>query len=116
MIYPVFPLFITLIFTYVSDVNGIYSTIDNFIVSNLLNICVNKYYTVNDIDNMSDHLPLCVYINLPVNIMYFSDSLLLRGCNMISLQTSSTLLNVQFNLVRRNGITISPHVRVGRNM
>ena len=24
---------------------------------------------------MFDHLPLCMYINLPVNIMYFSDSL-----------------------------------------
>ena len=30
--------------------------------------------TVNDIDNMSDHLPLCMYIYLPVNIMYFNDS------------------------------------------
>ena len=35
---------------------------------------MNKYCTVNDIYNMSDHLPLCMYINLPVNIMYFSDS------------------------------------------
>ena len=45
-------------FTYVSDVNGTYSTINHFIISNSLNICVNNYCTVNDIDNMSDHLPL----------------------------------------------------------
>ena len=62
-------------FTYVSDINCIYSTIDHFIISNSLNTCVNKYCTVNDIDIMSDHLPLCMYINLPVNIMYFNDSI-----------------------------------------
>ena len=44
-------------FTYVSDVNGTYSTIDHFITSNSLNTCVDNYCTVNDIDNMSDHLP-----------------------------------------------------------
>ena len=57
-------------FTYVSDVNGTYSTTDHFIIYNSLNTCVNNYCTVNDIDNMSDHLPLCMYIHLPVNIMY----------------------------------------------
>ena len=31
---------------------------------------------------------------------------------MISLQPSSMRKNVQFNLLRLNGITISPHVRV----
>ena len=35
---------------------------------------MNNYCTVNDIDNMSDHLPLCMDIHLPVNIMYFTDS------------------------------------------
>ena len=54
-----------------SDVNGTYSTIYHFIISNSLNTCVNNYCTVNDIDTMSDHLPLCMYIHLPVNIMYF---------------------------------------------
>ena len=58
-------------FTYVSDVNGTYSTIDHFIVSNSLNTGVNNYCIVNNIDNMSDHLPLCMYSHLPVNIMYF---------------------------------------------
>ena len=62
-------------FTYVSDVNGTYSTIDHFIIYNSLNTCVNNHCTVNDIDNMSDHLPLCMDIHLPVNIMYFNDSI-----------------------------------------
>ena len=44
------------------------------IISNSLNTCVNNYCTVNDIDNMSDHLPLCMDIHLPVNIMHFNDS------------------------------------------
>ena len=61
-------------FTYVSDVNGTYSTIYNFIIYNSPNTCVNNYCTVNDIDNMSDHLPLCMYINIPVNIIYFNHS------------------------------------------
>ena len=36
-------------------------------ISSFTKCCVNKYCNVNDIDNMSDHLPLCMYINLPVN-------------------------------------------------
>ena len=60
--------------TYVSNVNGTYSTIDHFIISNSLSTCVKNYCTVNDIDNISDHLHLCMYIHLPVNIMYFNDT------------------------------------------
>ena len=36
-------------FTYVSDVNSTYSTIDHFIISNSLNTCVN---------NFSQHIPI----------------------------------------------------------
>ena len=56
-----------------TDVNGVHSIIYHFIISNSLNVCVNKYCTVNYMDNMSDHLPLCMYINLRVNINYSSD-------------------------------------------
>ena len=39
---------------------------------------VNKYCTVDDIDNMSDHLPLhvhvCMYNDLPVNYLQFTET------------------------------------------
>ena len=60
-------------FTYESDANGARYTIDDFIISDSLINCVNKYITFNDVDNMSHHLPLCMYINLPINMMYVHD-------------------------------------------
>ena len=68
-----------------NDVSGTYFTIDHFIISNSLNTCVNNYCTVNDIDNMSDHLPLGMYINLPVNIMF------LMTLNILCLNPSGPL-------------------------
>ena len=45
------------------------SIIDYFVLSPELTSRVNKYCTVDDIDNVSDHLPLCMYIDLPVNCL-----------------------------------------------
>ena len=61
-------------FTYINHATGSRSNIDHFIVSESLTDCINKYTIINDVDNMSDHLPVCIHVNLPVNNMYFSDT------------------------------------------
>ena len=60
-------------FTYESDANGDWTNIDRFVISDSLIICVNRYSNLNNVDTMLDHLPLCVYINLPINIVYVHD-------------------------------------------
>ena len=61
-------------YTFRSDMNSATSTIDHFVLSPELASRVNKYCTVDDIDNMSDHLPLCMYIDLPVNCLQFTET------------------------------------------
>ena len=61
-------------YTFRSDMNSASSTIDHFVLSPELASRVNKYCTVDDIDNMSDHLPLCMYIDLPVNCLQFTET------------------------------------------
>ena len=58
--------FLPIDFTYVSDINGVYSIIDQFIVYNSQNACLNTLCTVNDVDcNISDHLLyVCIFIFL----------------------------------------------------
>ena len=50
------------------------SLLDHFIVSGTVCDNVNKYCTVNDIDNMSDHLPIVMHMSLPVNSTFYSDA------------------------------------------
>ena len=40
--------------------------IDHFLISAQLDNCANKLYVINDIENQSDHLSLCMSITLPV--------------------------------------------------
>ena len=42
------------------------SLFDHFFISAQLDTCVNKLCVINDIENQSDHLPLCMSITLPV--------------------------------------------------
>ena len=78
-------------YTYCNDAINSRSLIDHFIVSDSLCDNVNKYCTMDDVDNMSDHLPIvmqkaypakckhgfvpCQYTNhsLPVNSTFYSD-------------------------------------------
>ena len=61
-------------YTFRSDMNSATSTIDHFALSPELASRVNKYCTVDDIDNISDHLLLCMYIDLPVNCLQFTET------------------------------------------
>ena len=61
-------------FTYVSDMNGARSTIDHFIIANYLSNFVNKLCVRDDIENQSDHLPICISITLPVQQIHFNDA------------------------------------------
>ena len=61
-------------YTYTSDVTNSVSTIDHFIISKSLCDRINKYTTIDDLDNMSDHLPLCLSIDLPVCDIHFNDT------------------------------------------
>ena len=45
-------------YTFESVLNNVRSTIDHFIISHSLIESVTKYCVLNDVDNMSDHLPL----------------------------------------------------------
>ena len=50
-------------YTYVSDINSsVHSTIDHFVISNDLCDYANKHCTIDDVENRSDHLPLCIWI------------------------------------------------------
>ena len=61
-------------YTFGSDMNSATYTIDHFVLSPELASRVNKYCTADDIDNMSDHLPLCMYIDLSINCLQFTET------------------------------------------
>ena len=60
-------------YTYCNDTINSRSLIDHFIVSDSLCDNVNKYCTMDDVDNMSDHLPIVMHMSLPVNSTFYSD-------------------------------------------
>ena len=60
-------------YTYCNDAINSRSLIDHFIVSDSLCDNVNKYCTMDDVDNMSDHLPIVMHTSLPVNSTFYSD-------------------------------------------
>ena len=60
-------------YTYCNDAINSRSLIDHFIVSDSLCDNVNKYCTMDDVDNMSDHLPVVMHNSLPVNSTFYSD-------------------------------------------
>ena len=47
-------------YTYCSDISGVKSTLDHFVISNELSDCINKHCIIEDIENRSDDAPLCV--------------------------------------------------------
>ena len=53
-------------YTYCSDISGVKSTFDHFVISNELSDCINKHCIIEDIENRSDHAPLCVDVTLPI--------------------------------------------------
>ena len=53
-------------YTYCSDISGVKSTLDHFVISNELSDCINKHCIIEDIENRSDHAPLCVDVTLPI--------------------------------------------------
>ena len=53
-------------FTYISDMNGAKSLIDHFIISSQILECVTNVCVMNDVENQSDHLPISLSINLPI--------------------------------------------------
>ena len=53
-------------YTYCSDISGVKSTLDHFVISNELSDCINKHCIIEDIENRSDHAPLFVDVTLPI--------------------------------------------------
>ena len=53
-------------YTNCSDISGVTSTHDHFVISNELSDCINKHCIIEDIENRSDHAPLCVDVTLPI--------------------------------------------------
>ena len=66
------------------------SVIDHLFISAQLDNCVNKLCVINDIENQSGHLPLCMSITLPV-------------CDIESNSTANLFLN-------RNGLWLIPEI------
>lgn len=60
-------------YTYRSDINGATSTIDHIIFSQQLAPCVSKCYVVDDINNISDHLPVCINVNMDISKLHESE-------------------------------------------
>ena len=48
-------------YTYCSDISGIKSTIDHVVSIELVNY-INKHSILDELENRSDHLPLCIKI------------------------------------------------------
>ena len=59
-------------FTYVIVINCTRSTIDHFIIPAYLCSFVDNPCVCDDIENQSDHLHICMPINLPVQQMHFN--------------------------------------------
>ena len=54
-------------YTYCGDISGIKSTIDHFVISIELPDSINKHSILDELENKSVHLPLCIEITLPVS-------------------------------------------------
>ena len=57
-------------YTYTSGINGssVHSTIDHFVLSSGLSGSINKHCILEDLENRSDHVPLCIELSLPIDI------------------------------------------------
>ena len=56
-------------YTYTSDIdNSIHSTNDHFVLSSELSGCINKHCVLDDLENRSDHVPLCLELSLPIDV------------------------------------------------
>ena len=61
-------------YTYCSDISGIKSTNDHFVISIELAGYINKHSILDELENRSDHLPLCIEITLPVSLNNIDDT------------------------------------------
>ena len=60
-------------YTYMDKNGSCASTLDHILISESLVDEINSYYTWDDIDNCSDHLPVICELNLPINLVPFCD-------------------------------------------
>ena len=51
-------------FTFESKANGSRSVLDHFLVSSNICECIDNYYVKHDGDNVSDHSPVCMSLNI----------------------------------------------------
>ena len=61
-------------YTYCSDISGIKSTIDHFVILIELADSINKHSILDELENRSNHLPLCIEITLPVSLNNIDDT------------------------------------------
>ena len=62
-------------YTYCSDFNiDVRTTIDHFIISTNLSDCKNKHCIIEDVENRSDHVPLCIDITMPISLNNIDDT------------------------------------------
>ena len=54
------------VYTYCSDISRVKSTLDHFVIFNELSNYINKHCVIEDIENRSDHVPICVDVTLPI--------------------------------------------------
>jgi len=50
-------------YTFAAEKRGAYSTIDHFFVSNIVPNFVRSFNVLHDVENVSDHLPLCLELD-----------------------------------------------------
>ena len=61
--------------TYCRDFNNdVRTTIDHFVISTNLSDHVNKHCIIEDIENRSDHAPLCIDITMPISLKNIVDT------------------------------------------
>ena len=61
-------------YTYCSDMSCLKSTIDHYVISIELSDSINKHSIIDELENRSDHLPLCIEITLPVSLNNTDDT------------------------------------------
>ena len=53
---------------------SVHSTIDHFVLSSGLSGSINKHCILEDLENRSDHVPLCIQLSLPIDINLLVES------------------------------------------
>ena len=86
-------------FTYISDMNKSTSIIDHFIVSKSLLLSVKNVCTIENVDNMSDHVPLSMSLHFSIDNLTKFKGRKFKSRPKWHSATSTMIENIKINLI-----------------